>query len=143
SRVQGAFDLVHSFIVLQHIASARGLRLVERLVALVSARGMGVLHLKYGDRASLELDRRAAAGETSRTRRRLALLRRRLGRAAAPLGARLKPRADPAMQMNAYPLDRVLYLLQRSGIAACHVEFTDHSGELGAFVFFTRAAAPR
>jgi hypothetical protein len=92
--------------------------------------------VKYGARRALELE----LGAMPPARRLAVKLRRRAGRVRAMLARALRRTGDPGMQMNAYPLDRVLYLLQRAGAAACHVEFTDHGGELGAFVYFGRGA---
>jgi SAM-dependent methyltransferase len=44
SHVHGAFDLVHSYIVLQHIPTQRGLRLTDRLLRAVRPGGVAVLH---------------------------------------------------------------------------------------------------
>ena len=46
--------------------------------------------------------------------------------------------ADPGMQMNAYDLNSVLLIAQRNGVLSCHLEFTDHDGELGVLMFFQK-----
>jgi hypothetical protein len=45
------------------------------------------------------------------------------------------------MQMNAYNLSELAYMLQSVGVRSMHVEFTDHGGELGVFLFFRKPAA--
>jgi len=45
----GSFDLVHSFIVFQHIPVARGEGMLRRLTALLAEKGVGAIHLAYWD----------------------------------------------------------------------------------------------
>ena len=45
---------------------------------------------------------------------------------------------DPAVQMNPYPLNQVLYLLQTTGVREFHAEFTNHGGHLGLVLYFTK-----
>jgi hypothetical protein len=40
------------------------------------------------------------------------------------------------MLMSAYGATEVMFMLQKSGVQRVHVEFTDHGGELGMFLFF-------
>jgi ubiquinone/menaquinone biosynthesis C-methylase UbiE len=47
SAVTGDFDLIHSYIVFQHIPSDRGLVLFERLLGMLRSGGVGVLHITY------------------------------------------------------------------------------------------------
>jgi hypothetical protein len=49
---------------------------------------------------------------------------------AAPAGA------DPEIQMNPYNMNEILFLIQQRGIVRFQIEFTDHGGELGVFLFF-------
>jgi 2-polyprenyl-3-methyl-5-hydroxy-6-metoxy-1,4-benzoquinol methylase len=51
SRLDGTFDFVHSFIVLQHIPVARGERLVRRLVERLSPGGVAALQLPFARRS--------------------------------------------------------------------------------------------
>lgn len=48
SNVKDNFDLVNSFIVLQHIDPDRGLRIITRLMERVNPGGVAALHLTYG-----------------------------------------------------------------------------------------------
>jgi SAM-dependent methyltransferase len=121
SRVSGRFDLVHTFIVLQHIDVPRGRALFARLVELVGPGGVGALHVTYAKAYHAETFGQPPA---------------RPAAAGAP-----KPGADPEMQMNPYPLGDLAFVMQRSGIARFHTEFTDHGGELGVFLFFARPAS--
>jgi 2-polyprenyl-3-methyl-5-hydroxy-6-metoxy-1,4-benzoquinol methylase len=50
--VSGSFDLVHSFIVLQHIPPRRGLRILRELLSRLEPGGMVVLQVPYDWRAA-------------------------------------------------------------------------------------------
>ena len=45
--------------------------------------------------------------------------------------------ADPEIQMNPYNMNEILFLMQCEGVQQLHVEFSDHGGELGVFMFFS------
>ncbi len=40
------------------------------------------------------------------------------------------------MQMNSYGINEILFSMQCLGIPRSHIEFTNHGGELGIFLFF-------
>lgn len=67
TRVSGAFDFVHSHVVFQHIPTDRGERIAARLIGLLQADGVGVLHFTYST-------------EKSRIRRAIPWIRRRYPR---------------------------------------------------------------
>ena len=119
----GRFDLVHSFIVLQHVPPERGLRLLEHLVDLVADDGIAVLHVLYSD----DLSRRA---------RWLRFARRSLRPLHHLLNLREgKPLGRPLMQMNRYDLNRVFRVLQDRGGHCGLVRFTNHFGHRGVLLF--------
>jgi len=117
SQVNGTFDLVHSYIVFQHIPPARGLHLLRRLTGLVSEDGVGVLHVLYynPDMAALPVR----------------LIKKAWRSAKRPF------RRIPQMHMNAYPLNDVFRIIQEAGGRQVHVLPTDHGGCLGAILCFT------
>ena len=47
SALTGSFDLIHSFIVFQHIRPDRGEKLLARLAGLLSEKGVGVVQVIY------------------------------------------------------------------------------------------------
>jgi hypothetical protein len=47
---------------------------------------------------------------------------------------------DPEMLMFPHRLNDLLFSAQQAGARTCHLEFTDHGGELGVFLFFQRRA---
>jgi SAM-dependent methyltransferase len=134
SKVQGGFDLVHSCITFQHIDVPRGRALFARLLEVLAPGGVGAVHITYAKRqhaqswgqppAQPPLAGEPAAPSPS-------------GRHAAPApAAPLEPPGDPGMQMNAYPLGEIAWLMQQAGVRAFEAEFTDHGGELGVFLYF-------
>ena len=62
SKVTGTFDLIHSFIVLQHIATSRGEKIFRRMLSLLNEGGIGFLHFTY---AKTELPLSEASCEVS------------------------------------------------------------------------------
>jgi 2-polyprenyl-3-methyl-5-hydroxy-6-metoxy-1,4-benzoquinol methylase len=121
SQVDGTFDLVHSFIVLQHIAPRRGLRLIQQLTSRLSDNGVGVLHVLY-----YNPDLQPFAARVTK----------------AVWRSVMKPfRERPEMQMNAYPLNDVFCIIHEAGGGPIHALPTDHGGCLGAVLCFRRERA--
>lgn len=116
--VDGGFDLVHSYIVFQHIPPRRGLRLLGQLMGKLNENGVGVLHVLYDNPD-------------------MATLRARLLKNAWRLLKRPFRRV-PQMQMNAYPLNEVCRIIQRSGVQQIHLVPTDHAGCLGVVLCFRK-----
>lgn len=123
--VQGRFDLVHSCITFQHIDVARGRRLFARLIELLEDGGVGAMQITYAKSRHADSFGQPPTAQPTGGGRLRSLLR------AATTG-------DPEMQMNAYPLGELAYLLQLAGIKQFHAEFTDHGGEWGVFLFFRK-----
>jgi 2-polyprenyl-3-methyl-5-hydroxy-6-metoxy-1,4-benzoquinol methylase len=116
--VDGGFDLVHSYIVFQHVPPGRGLPLLERLLGKLNANGVGVIHVLYDnpDMASLPAS----------------LLKNVWRTLKRPF------RRVPQMQMNAYSLNQVYRIIQDSGVRQIHVLPTDHGGCLGLVLCFRK-----
>lgn len=126
--VEGEFDFVHSYIVLQHVPVRRGERLVQELAARLAADGIGVFHVTY---------ERAA---TPPLRRLLYWARTHVPGAHWALNvARGRPARAPLMQSNRYSVTRLLDILWREGCAEVHVRFSDHQGYRGALLFARKA----
>jgi SAM-dependent methyltransferase len=49
--IEGSFDLVHSYIVLQHIPISRGVAIIDRLIDFTRPQGVCYLHLSIGRNA--------------------------------------------------------------------------------------------
>lgn len=141
SAIEGNFDLVHSAIVLQHIEPTRGRALVAQLVARVQPGGIGALQLTYAK--SIHAERfgapPGAPSEPARSKPKgwFSWLgwRGGLGGSAMPVGPK-PPGLDPEMQMNVYPMNDILFILQSAGVRRFHAEYSDHGGELGLTLYF-------
>jgi len=130
SGVVGAFDLVHSFIVLQHIPRSRGEQLMSRLADRVRPGGVAALHITTHDDGGV--------------------VRRVLQRTRAvvpPLHwamniARGGPPRRPLMQMYCYELSRVMTLLSGAGFSRILSMPTVHGRFHGWFLFAQRSVEP-
>ena len=154
SNVTGTFDFLNSFIVFQHIPYERGLEYVRQMVGRLNPAGGGALHLLIGKQAydaaptrhfptpqvrninGSEHFKKAVALATAKVKGKL------FGRAEPEEPAPVAPEpTGPVMQMNAYPLNPFLRILQQAGVRETYSVFTDHGGEYGAIVFFHKAPA--
>ncbi len=139
SGATGQFDLVHSCIVLQHIEVQRGRELFARLVDLIQPGGIGALQITFAwdlhastfGQPPVPAKQSARIGDINR------LVKRWLGPLAKP-APEPDTAADPEMQMNFYNLSELMFLVERTGAQQVHVEFTNHGGAIGAFVYFRR-----
>jgi SAM-dependent methyltransferase len=163
TQLDGGFDLVHSSIVFQHIDIPTGRLLFRRLIELLAPGGIAALHITYGKAYHAErfgqpptpppappaplplagmpdTTLESAAADAPRT---LKSLGRWMARSAPRpvidvLPDRLQRLADPQMNMNAYNLSELAFLMQTAGIPRFQAEFTDHGGELGVFLYFRK-----
>ncbi len=136
TRIEGTFDLVHSFIVFQHIKPARGELILHRLIDVLRPDGVGAVHMTY-----------AFGSETP-------LWKRFMIRAleGVPLANGLynvvkhRPYREPRMQMNLYDVNRVLRLLHERGCqhVALSLSQTSHFGYplYGVTFLFTKTSLP-
>jgi SAM-dependent methyltransferase len=122
SMVEGQFDLVHAYIVFQHIAPRRGERIVAGLLERVAPGGVVALHFTCG--------RDAPAW-----RRVLSLARRSVPGVNAIVNlARHRPISEPVIPMFEYRLERVIHLYRDRGCAGVWAIITDHGGHPGVML---------
>jgi SAM-dependent methyltransferase len=114
------YDLVNSYIVMQHIPRRRGMTVVGNLLQSVAPGGFIALHLTFGNK--------------TRTNKPLGLALR-LARSV-----RRKIQPDPEMLMTAYDLNDVMELLLRSGFVELICELTDQAGSYGINIMARRDA---
>ncbi|HJP58472.1 MAG TPA: class I SAM-dependent methyltransferase [Gemmatimonadaceae bacterium] len=126
SRVSGAFDFIHSYIVFQHIPPARGLRLVAALLDLLNPGGAAALHFTYA--APLSIRQRLLRWLRHHTPMVTAATNLAKGRSASA----------PYMELYEYDLGRLFEIFRASGCADFHLRLTDHGGLMGAFMFFRK-----
>jgi SAM-dependent methyltransferase len=103
------FDLVHSFIVLQHIPPDVGAPIVETLASLLRSGGVGVLHVPI-------------AARDQRTRVHTWVTQRVPFAPNLANVARRRPWSYPHMQMNVYDVGRLALRLGRLGYERVSLE---------------------
>ncbi len=124
------FDLVNSYIVLQHLNPKRGEIIIKKLLKAIKTNGVGVLQLTYSDHYPV--------------RPLLNFFRNRipfLASAIRVLRCMLKGKKYqylPQMQMNSYNLNRILRLLQDENIQEFYTYFTNHFNYGGITIIFKK-----
>jgi len=119
-------DLVHTFIVMQHIPVNRGLVIIAELIDRIAENGVGMLHLTY------DWDATWVRKLANQLRRHVPLIHNVLN------VARGWPWSRPLMQMNSYPLDQVFRLLHDRNCHNTLLRFTNHGGHYGAILLFQK-----
>ena len=130
SAIARPFDLIHSSIVFQHIPAARGRLIFRSLLSLLAPRGIGAIHFLYAKSQYKE----TYGASPAATAPRFSLMRTKAPSPPAPRSG-----SDPAIEMNPYNLNEILFLVQQAGAQRLYVDFTDHGGELGLMIFFQMA----
>lgn len=126
-RSSQTFDLIHSFIVLQHIDPDEGMEIIKRSVEMLEDGGLGMLHVTFHDPSSrMQKIKRAVAGSLGPLR---------------PVAHKLRGRDPlPWLPMHSYDLGSVLELLRSLGCYNISIKFTDH-GMIGAMIFFQKSGS--
>ncbi len=124
SRVSGKFDLIHSYIVFQHIPVPRGEALFSLLVDRLESGGVGVVHFTY-----------AKSGSNI-----VPLVKKYLPftKYIANL-VKGRPLTAPHMEMNSYNINRLTKIIQQNNVSQMFVEFTDHDHILGVIFYFIKS----
>lgn len=122
-----SFDLVHSFIVFQHIPVSQGERLFRKLIGLIAENGVGAVHITFSDVRSAI--RRAQLAVRARSLLMHGLFNKREGR----------PFSWPRMPMNSYSMNHLFNILIDARCSNLHVEFSDHGGFRGAMLYFQKS----
>ncbi len=117
------YDLVHSYIVLQHIDPKIGNELIRKMIERLVPGGVGMLHVTYFDPSPL--------GRKLRFRiyRDLPIIHKMLNV--------IRRKTEPVMPMYEYDLGLIFRLMQQHGCGSSFVRLSDH-GWLGAFIFFRK-----
>ena len=120
------YDLVHTYLVLQHIRPTQGYPIISDLIDRVTPGGFFALHLTVGDLRP--------------ARRRLNRLRYRF----RPLHwaynlARDRPWNEPVTEMNCYDLAHLVQLLRGRHARELVIRDYDHNGHIGVMLFGRRS----
>ncbi len=113
---------------LQHIDARRGLDVVAALLERLEKGGCAALHVTYGH---IKYERTLGVAPARRS------IMRRIRQPFSQLSRRIRGR-EPKMQMNAYPLNGLLFLAQKYGIHSGGFRYTDHYGHLGLILLLKR-----
>jgi SAM-dependent methyltransferase len=124
STLTGTFDLIHSCIVFQHIPAARGRAIFSKLLQYLRPGGIGAIQLTYSKTRFASTHGIAPVPPPATM-------------PAPDVPAQFIAGSDPEIQMNPYNVNEILFSMQCSGVQHFHVEFSDHGGELGLFLFFS------
>jgi 2-polyprenyl-3-methyl-5-hydroxy-6-metoxy-1,4-benzoquinol methylase len=128
SGAPGQFDFVNSYIVLQHIAPARGLPIIQKLLAKVAPGGGCMIHVSVLRRKSIA--KRIAYWSKFHVPLANMALNALSGR----------PLRDAPMQMNEYPLATIISMFEASGMRELVCVPEDHGGVLTISVIGHRPA---
>lgn len=124
SKVSGQFDLVHSFIVLQHIPVVRGRQIIDRLISLMTPGAIAVVHVTYFWNKPFY-------------RKAINWMQKKVpGFNGVVNVAKGRQFSRPLFQMNNYDLNSLFASLHEQGVVDMHTVFTNHSGHSGVILFF-------
>jgi len=112
------FDLIHSYIVFQHIPVRDGYELFARLVSLLAPGGIGVVHVSL------------AAGRPMTAAYSWVLTRVPLAASLANL-RRGRDWSYPTLEMNCYSLERLMRILYAADVRRASVVFEPAAGASG------------
>lgn len=122
------FDLIHSYITLQHIPCDKGIAIISKLLDRLNPGGVAALHMTYHEHPL----RRGLRSLLRDAFRNLAL--HRIARTTSP--ERPASVANiPPMMMEDYSLNRVFLTHQERALSIFSLQFTDHAGCPGVFIF--------
>lgn len=126
SKVEGKYDFIHSYIVLQHISPNRGEMLLRRMIDLLEDDGVAALHFTYAKNRSL------------RQRMKYWL------HTSVPLAhnfinlAKGRKFDYPYTLINSYDLNRLFEIVQDNGCEHAYLRFTNHDQLLGVMMMFQK-----
>lgn len=129
SSILGPFDLIHSFIVLQHIPAERGLVIISELLDRLADDGIAVIHIPY----LRDVPRLKRLVDWARARSTLVHYAANIFKG--------RPVRRPLMQMNKYNLSLFFAILQKKYCVIRYVEFLNHAGNLGGIFYIQKQSA--
>ncbi|MDO9156079.1 MAG: class I SAM-dependent methyltransferase, partial [Sediminibacterium sp.] len=125
------FDLVNTYIVLQHIPKKRVLVIFNQLVELVSKNGVGVIHLTFAKTKFKNNFGVAPSTIMDYAKSLLVQIKKTMFNI-------FNTSADPEMQMNLHSLNQAFFILQEAGINKFYTETTNHDGAIGMTIYFKK-----
>jgi SAM-dependent methyltransferase len=127
SKIEGKFDLIHSFIVFQHINPKTGEKIFKKMLEKLSDGGIGVLQFTFNHRGS-----------------KASVMRFNIYR-DFPIIYRLRnlvirQKHEPLMPMHEYNLNRLFVMLKDSDCHKSVVRFSHHGFD-GVVIYFQKIKA--
>jgi 2-polyprenyl-3-methyl-5-hydroxy-6-metoxy-1,4-benzoquinol methylase len=120
------YDFVHTYIVLQHIPTKIGERVIRRLLMAIKPGGVGAIHFTFSETTpSINSTLKKIAKNTPIIRNAANII----------VGRKWN---SPVMQMNNYSLSRVFKIFMECGVVNFKLHLIDDWGNFGAFVFFKK-----
>lgn len=120
------YNLVHSYIVLQHIPKSDGYKITHRLLEKTSPGGVAALHYTF-------------ATHVSRSERSLQLVRYNFPPVHYGLNlVRGKPLKEPMMHIYDYDINKLLNIYQEFGMIDLKLDITRHGDYSGVFIIAKR-----
>lgn len=127
SKVTGKFDLIHSYIVLQHIAVPRGERIFRSMLKLLNDGGVGFVQFTYAETPGSSTERLAT------------FLRQNIPGVNGLINlAKGRDLRYPYVSMNSYDVNRLLQILQENGFDRMIAALTQHSRDHGMALIFQK-----
>lgn len=120
------YDLVHTFIVLQHIPVSAGYRLIYLLLEAINSGGCGMIHFTYSNEKTAYKNLKY----NLRSKYRFFAQVNNLAKGKKPNAAN--------MQMNNYSINSVLKMIRESGVENFYTELTDHGGFKGLCIYLQK-----
>jgi len=126
SHVSGPFDMIHSFLVFQHINPKRGEKILRRLIELLGDKGIGVVQFVYYRQMQVPM-------------RIMGILRARI-----PLLHNVvnllygKPMGEPLMEKNIYNLNRIVKILHEHNCSKVQLRYLGKGKFEGVVIFFRK-----
>lgn len=147
NNLSGNFDLIHSFIVFQHIPIERGMKIIKHLLNYLRENGILVIQIKYypyeiktdSPENLLAFDKKVNKRDWLgffKSLVKLILSEFKLYNLQGRINTSPSQSGLPIMQMNSYDLNDLLWLLQEKNLNQCYVRFSDHGlSEKGVIIF--------
>ena len=123
----GSFDLIHSYIVFQHIQPHRGMAILHKLLRKLEPGGLGALHFTIARNAPHVKRFVAAVRQRSSLANRIANM------------LQGKPVSGPAIYMYMYSLSEMIWSMRAAGCDQILTDFTQHGEYLGAMLYFKKS----
>ncbi len=126
STVTGKFDLIHTFIVFQHIPPSRGFEIIQQMIDLLEDGGVACLQMLYYRDVPSAL-------------RLLGWMRKYIpGFHGLVNVAHGKAFSEPLMEKNCYNLNKLFFMLQANGCGNIRVHLQGKGKLKNAVVFFQK-----